>query len=152
GAVRRAEERHGPPAARAQLPLAADRGAAREAARRQQEIEHAAGGAAQPARREGERNHRWMTARDLRLVNHRPASGFAASARYGHMRCMPPVPPDPIAVFDRRALRRRRDRAAARDKFDFLFAEAAEQLLDRLDDVSRKFPRALDLGCRDGIL
>jgi NADH dehydrogenase [ubiquinone] 1 alpha subcomplex assembly factor 5 len=64
----------------------------------------------------------------------------------------PPVPSDPIAVFDRRLLRQRRDRAAGRDGFDFLFAEAAEQLLDRLDDVSRKFPLALDLGCRGGIL
>ena len=35
---------------------------------------------------------------------------------------------------------------------DFLFAEAAERLADRLDDVTRKFPLALDLGCHDGTL
>ena len=60
--------------------------------------------------------------------------------------------PNPLTVFDRRALRQRRDRAAARSGFDFLFTEAAERLVDRLDDVNRRFPVALDLGCRDGVL
>jgi len=59
---------------------------------------------------------------------------------------------NPLTVFDRRALRQHRARAAGRDGFDFLFTEAAERLVDRLDDVSRRFPIALDLGCRDGIL
>jgi len=35
---------------------------------------------------------------------------------------------------------------------DFLLVESAERLADRLDDVTRRFPRALDLGCRDGVL
>jgi NADH dehydrogenase [ubiquinone] 1 alpha subcomplex assembly factor 5 len=60
--------------------------------------------------------------------------------------------PDRIAVFDRRAVRVRRDRAARRVGFDFLFAEAAERLLDRLEDIDRRFPVVLDLGCRDGSL
>jgi len=60
--------------------------------------------------------------------------------------------PDRISVFDRRAVRLRRDRAARRDGFDFLFIEAAERLLDRLGDIDRRFPVALDLGCRDGLL
>ncbi len=56
-------------------------------------------------------------------------------------------------IFDRALLRRRRDRAAAGLRgHDFLFAEAAERLADRLDDVTRKFPMALDLGCHDGTL
>ncbi len=56
-------------------------------------------------------------------------------------------------VFDRALLRQRRDRAAAGLRgHDFLFAEAAERLADRLDDVTRKFPVALDLGCHDGTL
>ena len=59
----------------------------------------------------------------------------------------------PIDVFDRALLRRRRNRAAASLRgHDFLFAEAAERLADRLDDVTRKFPLALDLGCHDGTL
>jgi len=59
----------------------------------------------------------------------------------------------PISVFDRRLLRRRRDRAAAGlDDVDFLFREAAERLADRLDDVTRRFPVALDLGCHTGLL
>ncbi len=60
---------------------------------------------------------------------------------------------DPLNLFDRRLLRRRRDRAAANlAAHDFLFAEVAERLTERLDDVTRKFPRALDLGCHGGAL
>ncbi len=58
---------------------------------------------------------------------------------------------DAMNVFDRRLLRRRRDRAAAHlAAHDFLFREVAERLADRLDDVTRKFPQALDLGCHGG--
>ncbi|MBM3566201.1 MAG: methyltransferase domain-containing protein [Alphaproteobacteria bacterium] len=56
-------------------------------------------------------------------------------------------------VFNRRAVRRTRDRAArSLGGHDFLLAEAAERLLDHLDDVKRGFPVALDLGCRTGTL
>jgi SAM-dependent methyltransferase len=48
-------------------------------------------------------------------------------------------------------VRRHRDRAAAHlEGHDFLFREVAERLADRLDDVTRKFPLALDLGCHGG--
>ncbi len=58
-----------------------------------------------------------------------------------------------IEVFNRSLLSLRRGRAAKRlGECGFLFEETAERLLDRLDDVKRKFPRALDLGCHDGIL
>ena len=58
-----------------------------------------------------------------------------------------------MTVFDRRAVRLHRERAAATlDANDFLHREVAERLLDRLDDVKRGFPRALDLGCATGIL
>jgi NADH dehydrogenase [ubiquinone] 1 alpha subcomplex assembly factor 5 len=58
-----------------------------------------------------------------------------------------------FAIFDRRAIRQHRDRAAARlGARDFLLREAAERLGDRLDDVRRRFPLALDLGCHDGTL
>ncbi len=61
--------------------------------------------------------------------------------------------PDALGVFDRRAVRRHRARAArAPAAADFLFVEGGERLLDRLDDLTRRFPRALDLGCRDGVL
>lgn len=60
---------------------------------------------------------------------------------------------DPIRVFDRSAVRQHRARAALKpEAADFLAAEAAERLADRLDDMTRRFPRALDLGCRDGVL
>jgi NADH dehydrogenase [ubiquinone] 1 alpha subcomplex assembly factor 5 len=60
----------------------------------------------------------------------------------------------PPKIFDRALLRRRRDRVAriADPKRDFLFAESGERMLDRLDDVRRRFPLALDLGSRDGVL
>jgi NADH dehydrogenase [ubiquinone] 1 alpha subcomplex assembly factor 5 len=64
-----------------------------------------------------------------------------------------PTSEGPIAVFDRRAVRQHRQRAAAVPRAaDFLVAEAAERLADRLDDIARRFPLALDLGCRDGVL
>jgi SAM-dependent methyltransferase len=60
---------------------------------------------------------------------------------------------DSMQVFNRRQVRRNRERAAARlDTHDFLFAEAAERLADRLDDIKRAFPLALDLGARGGVL
>jgi len=60
---------------------------------------------------------------------------------------------DELSLFDRHLLRRRRDRAAARlAEHDFLLREAGERLADRLSDVRRQFPLALDLGCRDGLL
>ena len=56
-----------------------------------------------------------------------------------------------MSVFDRAAVRRHRDRAAAGlDGHDFLIGEVGERLADRLDDVTRGFPRALDLGCHGG--
>lgn len=60
---------------------------------------------------------------------------------------------DAIEVFDRRAVRLHRDRAAARfAEHDFLKREVAERLADRLADVTRSFPRVLDVGCHDGTL
>ncbi len=56
-------------------------------------------------------------------------------------------------LFDRRALRRHRDRSAtAAADGGFLLREVAERLADRLDDVTAAFPLALDIGARDGVL
>src|SRR5512135_2761842 len=53
--------------------------------------------------------------------------------------------------FDRRLLRLRRDRAAGGlAAHGFLFREVAERLIERLDDIKRQFPLALDLGCHSG--
>jgi len=52
-------------------------------------------------------------------------------------------------VFDRRAVRLHRDRAAATvGQVADVLAECAERLLDRLDDTTRTFSRALDVGGR----
>jgi len=58
-----------------------------------------------------------------------------------------------MTVFDRASVRLHRDRAAAGlDGFGFLFDEVADRLADRLDDVTRTFPLAADLGGRTGAL
>jgi SAM-dependent methyltransferase len=58
-----------------------------------------------------------------------------------------------VTIFDRAQVRRQRDRAAqSLDTHDFLLAEVGERLADRLLDVTRRFPTALDLGCHAGAL
>ncbi|GAB5459438.1 MAG: methyltransferase domain-containing protein [Henriciella sp.] len=57
----------------------------------------------------------------------------------------------PPKLFDRDQLARNRDTASADyRKFGFLKARASEHLIERLQDVSRQFPRALDLGAHTG--
>jgi SAM-dependent methyltransferase len=52
-------------------------------------------------------------------------------------------------IFDRMAVRRQRERAAAGfADHDFLFREVAERLVERLADIRRKFSLAIDLGAR----
>jgi NADH dehydrogenase [ubiquinone] 1 alpha subcomplex assembly factor 5 len=59
---------------------------------------------------------------------------------------------DPMQVFDRTAVRRHRDRAAATvSAVADLLRDAAERLLDRLDDTTRRFTSALDLGGRGAV-
>jgi NADH dehydrogenase [ubiquinone] 1 alpha subcomplex assembly factor 5 len=59
---------------------------------------------------------------------------------------------EPITLFDRRAWRLHRDRAARQGCVDFLHTEVADRLIDRLDDVARQFRTALDLGAHHGAL
>ena len=55
--------------------------------------------------------------------------------------------------FDRVQLRRRRDRAAANFAAHSFFAkEVSARLAERLGDIKRRFPVAVELGCRDGRL
>jgi SAM-dependent methyltransferase len=59
----------------------------------------------------------------------------------------------PVAVFDRLAVRRQRDRSAdLLPDHDFLLNEVGERLVERMGDVRRTFSRGLDLGCRRGAL
>jgi NADH dehydrogenase [ubiquinone] 1 alpha subcomplex assembly factor 5 len=60
-----------------------------------------------------------------------------------------PADDDPIRIFDRRLVRLRRERAAATvGRVAPVLEAAAERLLDRLDDTTRRFSHALDLGGR----
>lgn len=59
--------------------------------------------------------------------------------------------PEGARVFDRRRVRLNRARAAAGfASADFLVREVADRLADRLEDIRRTFPLALDLGCHRG--
>ncbi len=54
-----------------------------------------------------------------------------------------------MLVFDRTAVRRHRDRASRSvDQVSDILRDAAERLLDRLDDTTRRFSDALDVGGR----
>ena len=65
----------------------------------------------------------------------------------------PAAGPDPGRPFDRHLLRMRRDRAAAGfDRVSFLLRSAAEQLVDRLADTTRRFDHALVLGAHTGLV
>jgi SAM-dependent methyltransferase len=56
---------------------------------------------------------------------------------------------DSQKIFDRAAVRRHRDRAAPLvGRVAPVLTEAAERLLDRLDDTTRRFSHALDIGGR----
>jgi NADH dehydrogenase [ubiquinone] 1 alpha subcomplex assembly factor 5 len=56
---------------------------------------------------------------------------------------------DAMQVFDRAAVRRHRDRAAPHvDRVADVLRDAAERLLDRLDDTTVRFSQALDVGGR----
>jgi SAM-dependent methyltransferase len=56
---------------------------------------------------------------------------------------------DSMLVFDRLAVRRHRDRAAGQiSRVADVLRDAADRLLDRLDDTNRRFSRALDVGGR----
>ena len=56
---------------------------------------------------------------------------------------------DDSLIFDRQAVRLHRDRAAATvASVSDILSDAADRLLDRLDDVTRSFSRALDVGGR----
>lgn len=58
---------------------------------------------------------------------------------------------DSTVIFDRQLVRTRRNRAAAHfDDAGFVVSEACERLSDRLEDINRHFPLALDLGCHTG--
>ncbi|PCI52031.1 MAG: SAM-dependent methyltransferase [Alphaproteobacteria bacterium] len=60
---------------------------------------------------------------------------------------------NPAFIFDRRTLRRNRDRAAKNfTAHDFLVREVADRLYDKYCDIKRDFTHILDLGCHDGAL
>jgi SAM-dependent methyltransferase len=60
--------------------------------------------------------------------------------------------PSSDGPFDRALRRLRRDRAARVAGADYLHRRAADELAARLDLVSRRFDRALDLGCGTGAM
>jgi NADH dehydrogenase [ubiquinone] 1 alpha subcomplex assembly factor 5 len=57
---------------------------------------------------------------------------------------------EPVLLFDRRAWRLHRDRAARGNTVDFLYQEVSDRLVERLDDVGTQFRAALDWGAHIG--
>jgi hypothetical protein len=58
-----------------------------------------------------------------------------------------------MEVFDRSVKRLQRDaaaRAPGAEEFDYLRERVASVLVDRIEDISREFPLALDMGCHAG--
>ena len=56
-------------------------------------------------------------------------------------------------VFDRKLKHRQRDLSVLGEEseyYDYLRLEVATRLVDRLNDITRSFPRALDIGCHRG--
>ena len=69
------------------------------------------------------------------------------------MPTMTVTPGHPALVFDRELIARRRDRAAATaEAHDFLLVRAADDIVERLGFVRRKFETALVLGAWHGVL
>lgn len=61
------------------------------------------------------------------------------------------TPKSPPVLFNSQLIARHRDRAAANyDDHAFLKSRESSHLIERLQDVSRRFPMALDLGAHDG--
>ena len=65
---------------------------------------------------------------------------------------MIPTDTEPTALFDRRAWRSHRDRAARSGCVDFLHADVAGRLVERLEVIQRQFRIALDFGAHSGAL
>ena len=64
-----------------------------------------------------------------------------------------PDQPDPVRVFDRALLARRRSRAAASaTSHDFLLSRVADDLAERLAIVRRSFPLAANIGAHHGVV
>ena len=62
-------------------------------------------------------------------------------------------PADPLRIFDPHAVRRHRARAVQLGLgAEFLFERAAADLAERFGEIKRRFPAALDLGCRGGLM
>ncbi len=80
--------------------------------------------------------------------------GLFAGRRARHSAAMSnEAAPGNPEIFDRDCVRRHRERAASViTEHDFLIREVAERLLDRLEDIRRRFPLALDLGCHHGVV
>lgn len=58
-----------------------------------------------------------------------------------------------IAVFDRVLKRRQREwssTASDSEYYDYLRIESANRLVDRIEDISKEFPLALEIGCHRG--
>jgi NADH dehydrogenase [ubiquinone] 1 alpha subcomplex assembly factor 5 len=81
------------------------------------------------------------------------AARTASRAHPVRRRALSSSSPDSMMVFNRRMKIAQRDRAAAAPdsrEYDYLRDEVARRLVERLGDILREFPTALDLGANTG--
>jgi SAM-dependent methyltransferase len=87
------------------------------------------------------------------FVNPKPRGSGDAPSRWAYQTVDRAVTlADGVALFDRRAWRLHRDRAAWDGCVDFLHSEVADRILDRLDDSGGRLHTVLDLGTHNGAL
>jgi len=80
-------------------------------------------------------------------------AALCAAGQAWHIVLMADYLPASSLLFDRAVVRSHRDRAAAGlARHDVLVRDVAERLAERVADMRRRFPLALDLGCRGGEL
>ena len=109
--------------------------------RRQQQVQHCEAG--RPSK-VADRFHNDDVSFSACPAKRQLRAGLGSGGRNPHLRCMAEM-----HVFDRRAVRLHRERAAATVVgVRPILEDAAARLLDRLDDTTHRFTQALDLGGR----
>ncbi|XP_072030985.1 arginine-hydroxylase NDUFAF5, mitochondrial-like [Amphiura filiformis] len=100
----------------------------------------------------GNKSRNWLPILSNNSTDKLGVFGFMQSKNSG--RCMHPDRKETVMnVFDRQTKRNQKNRAAMADDvevYDYIKDEIGYRVADRIRDVARKFPVALDLGCGRG--
>jgi SAM-dependent methyltransferase len=154
----RREKGQARPAAAAQTIRLVNGFAAAEAARRQDRIDDGSANpqqsAGRPAGKACRGLHRYTSSGQQRLRQRAIAlrRGILPGFLYKRLDGAQMTSAEPVLLFDRRAWCLHRERAARRGCVEFLHAEVADRLVERLGDITRDFAAILHLGVHEGAL